>query len=117
MARVRSRASVKVVVMMVSVAGDSTAPPRPWSARAAVSWPEFCARPPSRLAREKSAEPAEEDATLAEEVSEPAAEQQEAGEGQDVAVDDPLQAGGAVVQIAADGRAARRSRSRRRARP
>ena len=104
MARVRSRGSVKVVVMMVSVAGESTAPPRPCSARAAVSSPEFWARPPSRLAREKSAQPAEEDLALAEEVGEPAAEQQEAGEREHVTVHDPLQACGAVVQVAADGR-------------
>ena len=52
-----SRWPEKVVTMMVSVAGDSTAPPTPCTARAAVSQPEVWAKPPTRLAAEKRARP------------------------------------------------------------
>ena len=47
-----------VVTMMVSVAGDSRAPPIPCTARAVVSQVAFCANPPTRLAKVKSIKPA-----------------------------------------------------------
>lgn len=50
-----SRTPENVVTMMVRVAGDSRAPPIPWTARAVVSQVELWANPPTRLATEKSA--------------------------------------------------------------
>src|SRR4051812_12453648 len=44
-ARLRSRPSVKVVISSDSPAGAKSAPPRPWSARNAISEPDDHARP------------------------------------------------------------------------
>src|SRR5579863_1040603 len=52
-----SRGPVNVVTMMVRVAGDRTAPPTPWRARAVVSQAAFSAKPPTRLAAENNASP------------------------------------------------------------
>ena len=49
-ALVRSGPSGKVVVMIESAAGETSAPPRPCSARKAISCSEFWASPLSRLA-------------------------------------------------------------------
>src|SRR3954468_24445347 len=57
-ARLRSAPSAKVVVRMDSAAGERIAAPRPWSARAAISWPSFCDSPPSSEARAKRMRPA-----------------------------------------------------------
>ena len=43
--------------MMVSVAGERKAAPRPCATRAPVSMPEVVARPPMRLAAENSTVP------------------------------------------------------------
>jgi hypothetical protein len=51
------RSGANVVTMIVKVAGDSSAPPMPWTARAAVSQAESCATPPARLATVKSPRP------------------------------------------------------------
>src|SRR5271170_2517846 len=48
---------LKVVTRIVSVAGESTAPPRPWNARAVVSHVDESANPPTRLATAKSTSP------------------------------------------------------------
>ena len=61
-------------------------------------------------------EPADEDPAAAEEVGKPAAEEQEAAEGQDVGVDDPGEVVLGEVESARRWSAARRSRSRRRGR-
>jgi len=45
------RSAEKVVMMIVSVAGDKMAPAMPCTARAAVSSAEFVAMPPARLPR------------------------------------------------------------------
>lgn len=56
-ARVRALGSVKVVVRIVSVAGDSTAPPNPCSALAPISSPPVWAKPPSSDISENSPTP------------------------------------------------------------
>ena len=53
----RSAPSRKVVVMIESAAGDRIAPPRPWTARAAISQPSDCAKPPTRDAAANSNSP------------------------------------------------------------
>jgi len=57
-ARLRAAGSVKVVVRIDSDAGAMTAPPRPWTARAAISTPWLSARPPASEATLNSASPA-----------------------------------------------------------
>src|SRR3954454_7032408 len=56
-ARLRSAPSRKVVVTIDSAAGDRIAAPRPCTARAAISWPEFVARPPASDASANSTRP------------------------------------------------------------
>ncbi len=57
MARVRAGPAGNAVVRMVRVAGESTAAPMPWTARAAISCHGSCARPPARLATVKRVSP------------------------------------------------------------
>src|SRR3954451_13405868 len=57
-ARLRSAPSVKVVVRMDSVAGATTAPPRPWKPRATINWPWPCDRPPASEAAANRNSPA-----------------------------------------------------------
>ena len=57
-ALVRSGPSAKVVVMIESAAGETSAAPRPWSARAAISISEDGESPHSSEANENSATPA-----------------------------------------------------------
>ena len=57
-ALVRSGPSGKVVVMMLSAAGETSAPPRPCRPRKAISISLLVARPLSRLATEKTIVPA-----------------------------------------------------------
>ena len=56
-ARLRSRPSVKVVARMDSAAGESKAPPKPWTARNAISDPSDQARPHMSEAPVKTASP------------------------------------------------------------
>src|SRR5215208_2142028 len=78
----RSRALVKVLVRMLSVAGMMNAAAAPMTARAHTSWPT----PP------EAAAPAEASANTANPmVSERPGEQEEPGEDDGVGVDDPLQ--------------------------
>jgi hypothetical protein len=53
----RSVPSAKVVVMIESAAGETIAPPRPWTPRATISQPSDWARPPASDAREKRIRP------------------------------------------------------------
>ena len=94
-ARERSAGARKVMVRMVSVAGESTAAPRPCRARAPTSMNWFWATAHTRLAPGEEEEAEHEDPPPAEEVGGASAEEQEASEGQGVGVDDPLQARGA----------------------
>src|SRR3954452_22961209 len=57
-ARLRSAPSVNVVVRTDNVAGATTAPPRPWNARATISWPCPWDSPPARDAAANSRSPA-----------------------------------------------------------
>ena len=92
----------KVVVISASAAGEASAAPRPWRPRAPSSSASFCARPPSSEATAKIDEADHEDAAAAVEVAEPAAEQQQAAEGQRVAGDDPGQVRLADVEVGLD---------------
>src|SRR4051794_1872918 len=56
-ALLRSAPSAKVVVTIDSAAGEMIAAPRPWTARAVISQPSDCARPPASEARLKSTRP------------------------------------------------------------
>ena len=90
--------------MIDSVAGDSTAPLKPWSARAAISrLARVGERAPERGQREQRGAD-EEHAAAAEQVGRAPAEHQEAGERQRVGVDHPLQAGGREMQPGAHRR-------------
>ena len=57
-ALVRSSCRVNVVVMIESAAGETRAPPSPWSARPAISIPDVCARPLSSEAALNTITPA-----------------------------------------------------------
>ena len=91
-ARLRSRPSRKVVVRIDSAAGESSAAPRPCSARKAISEPSDQASPSSSELTVKRREPGHEQAPASEQVGEPAAEQQHAAEEDRVGGDHPLQA-------------------------
>src|SRR4051812_32026554 len=56
-ALLRSLPSGNVVVMIDNAAGESSAPPRPWTARAAISMPSEFARPPTSDAAPNSTSP------------------------------------------------------------
>ena len=56
-ARLRAGPAGNVVVISASAAGEASAAPRPWSARAASSVPSVVARPPSPEATAKIARP------------------------------------------------------------
>ena len=99
----RSGPSGTVVVMMLSAAGETSAAPRPCSARAATRKPGEVARPSSSEASGEQRDADQEQAATAEEVAGAAAEQQEAAEDQHVGVDDPLEVGGGEVQVGLDG--------------
>ena len=90
-ARLRCGPAGKVVVISASAAGEASAAPRPWRPRAPSSSASLWARPPSSEATAKIDEADHEDPAAAVEVAEPAAEQQQAAEGQGVAGDDPGQ--------------------------
>ena len=94
-ARLRSAPSANVVVRIDSVTGATTAPPRPWTrAGDDRAGPGPGESPPASEASANSSEAGDEHPALAEQVGGAAAQQQEAGEGQRVGVDDPLQVDG-----------------------
>ncbi len=101
-ARLRAGPAGNVVAIRASAAGEASAAPRPWRPRAASSSPSLVARPPSSEATPKIDEADHEDLAAAVEVTEPAAEQQQAAEGQRVAGDDPAQVGGRDVEVVLD---------------
>ena len=96
----RSDGSGKTLVRMARLAGKMKAAATPISARAAISEPVVCD------ARGRRREQAEEDqadlhgALAAQPVPDAAAGQQQAGEGQAVGVDDPLQRRDGRAQVA-----------------
>ncbi|MDH6553054.1 hypothetical protein M2162_007151 [Streptomyces sp. SAI-041] len=56
-ARLRSGPSRNVVLTRERAVGEAMAPPTPWRARAARSWPSFWASPPSSEASTNSSTP------------------------------------------------------------
>ena len=101
---VRSGPSLKVVVMIDSAAGETSAPPRPWKARATISIsPELAQRVDERGEREDR-QAGDEQAPAAEQVGRTTAEQQEAAEHERVGVDDPLEVLVGEAQIRLDRR-------------
>ena len=81
----------KVVVRIERAAGVMVAAPRPWSARAAISDVVAPGEPAEQRADREDDEPGHEDAPAADDVGQPAAEQQEATEDERVRADHPLQ--------------------------
>ena len=113
----RSAGSVKSVMISDSATAETIAPPTPCTAaRGDRASPATSARPQASDASVNRAMPSEEQPPLAEQVAEPAAEQQEAAEGQQVGVDDPRERRLARSRGRRGSRAARRSRSSCRAR-
>src|SRR5271156_295077 len=86
----RSLPSGKELTTSASTAGEASAPPTPWVARAARTKPAAGARPPAPAA--------------AEDVARPAAQQQQPAEGQRVPVHHPRQVGRGEVQAVLDMR-------------
>ena len=80
--------------MIASVAGATTAPPMPCTARATSSIALAGRQPAGQRGGREQQQPDHEDAPAAEEIGRAPAEQQEAGEGQRVGVDHPLQVDG-----------------------
>ena len=102
MARVRSGPSGKPVVMRDSAAGATIAAPAPCTTRAAISSTGSWARPPARLASANATKPIDEHAPPAEQVSGPAAEDQEAAERDGVSRHDPLDCIGGHLEFPLD---------------
>ena len=76
---------------MPRITAEAIAPPTPCTKRAAISIAAVCAAPHSSEARVKT-QPGEEDALAADQVAEPARQQQQAAERDQVGVDHPGQA-------------------------
>ena len=107
----RSPGSVNSVMISESAIAETIAPPNPCTARAPTSSScEFDEAARERGGREER-EPDQEQPPRAEQVAEPAAEQQEAAEREQVRVHDPGERGVREAEVAPDRRAARRSRS------
>ena len=92
MARLRAWPAGKVVVIRARAVGEASAAPTPCRARAASSIASFWARPPSSEAqREERRRRSMNIRAPTEQVTEAAAEQQQAAEGERVGGDDPRQ--------------------------
>ena len=92
MARLRSLPAGKVVVIRASAVGEAIAAPTPCRMREPSIIASFWARPPSSEAIGEHGDADDEHPAAAEQVAEPATEQQQAAEGEGVGVDDPGQA-------------------------
>ena len=99
----RSAGSVKRFMISDSATATTIAPPMPCMARATISGLRV-ARPQASEAPREQHDADQEQAPLAVEVAEPAAEQQEAAEGQQVGVDHPDQRRLGEAEVAADRR-------------
>ena len=100
----RSAGSVKSVIISESATAEATAPPTPCTARAAISMPCEVARPQHERGDREEGDPGQEEPPVAEQVAEPAAEQQEAAEGEQVRVHDPRERGLGEAEIVPDRR-------------
>ena len=88
---------------MARLPGVSSAPPTPWTMRAAMRRPAVGAKPQQAEATANQTHADGEDAPPPEAVAERAAEKEEGGQGQRVAGDHPLQGPDAAAERAADG--------------
>ena len=104
MAFARSAGSVKSIIVSESETAETTAPPTPCMARAATSTSCEVASPQASEAAREERDPDQEEAPVAEEVAQPAAEQQEAAEGQQVRVHDPGERGVRKAEVLLDRR-------------
>ena len=104
----RSDGSGKTLVRMARLAGKMKAAATPISARAAINEPVVCAAAAATENKPKKTRPDLHGALAAEPVPDAAARQQQAGEGQAVGVDDPLQRGDRRTQRAGSAWAAPR---------
>ena len=89
-ALLRSLGLVNVVASSDNAAGASSAPNAPWNARAVASMANDVRGAADRRRDREADQTDQERALAAEDVGDPAAEQQEAAEGQRVGRDDPL---------------------------
>ena len=101
-ARCRSRAERKVVVSVDSAAGESIAAPMPCAKRAPTSSELGVGEAAGQRRAREDDQAGDEHEAAAEQVGHPAAEQEEAAVGEDVAVDDPLQALLAEAEVGLD---------------
>jgi hypothetical protein len=101
MAMLRSLTLVKVAMMIASVVGISSAAPTPWTARLAMSTSR---RPGGQRGQGEDRHADQEQPPPAVHVGEPAADEQQPGQGEQVTADHPLQTGHRQVQAALDGR-------------
>ena len=99
----RGPPATKAPWIIARLPGVSSAPPTPWSTRAAISTSGLGAMPHSSDAAREPDGPDHEDPAPAEPVAQRPAEQDQAGEREQVAVGDPLQLGEARVEVLADG--------------
>ena len=103
-ALLRSAPSAKIVVTIDSAAGESSAAPRPCTARAAISWPLGLREAAGQRGEREQDEAGDEQPAAAEQVGHAAAQQQEAAEGERVGVDDPREVVLGELEVAADRR-------------
>ena len=96
----RSRRPRKVVVSVESAAGESIAAPMPCANRAPTSSSRALRQPAEQRGAGEHDQAGDEHAAAPEQVGGAPAEQQEAAVGEDVAVDDPLQALLAEAEVA-----------------
>ena len=101
-AMLRSRPAGKVTVSSASAAGESSAAPTPWTARAAISALGRGHEAAGQRGDAEQREAGQEEPAAAEQVARPPAEQQQAAERERVAVDDPLQAVGGEPEVGLD---------------
>ena len=94
--------------MIDSVVGKISAANAPIPNRAAISASELVTSAPTTLAAAKPEQADDQRRTAAVAVAQAARGEHESREGEVVAVDDPLQAAGAGVELGRDARAARR---------
>ena len=115
-ARLRAASSGALVVSRARTLGAASAAPTPWRVRAATSWPGRLGEAAEGGADGEDGQADLEDLESAEDVAEPAAEQQQAAEGERVGVEHPRQRRRAEAEVGVDAGEARRSRRSRRAR-
>ena len=107
-ARLRSAPSLKEPVTIARLAAEITAAPKPWIARAPIRTRLAVGERAAERGDGEEADADQEDLAAGEEVGGAAGQHQEAGEGERVGVDDPLQAGVGEAERGVDRSAARR---------